>query len=303
MNYKNPLSLNILCQSKSNNISYFKKSSTEYVALRKFNNYVKLQIIKTYSKIIDSAWVVDLASGNGQDLLKYTNIGFKNILMIDNDHNALSEIINRKYKYITSNVNSSNETYSKIFIQHLNLLDNHKQNLDIIYSNIHINDIQFIVCNFALHYIIPNKSKIINFVNMIHKLLAPGGIFIFTTFDGNKIFNLLKDKTEWNKYNSNNKLLYSIKKKYDDSIFTGINQKIDVLLPFTDGNYYTENLINLDELNTQFLKKKIQSIETDCFDKYLSKFNKDKSHFYKQITNDDKEYIYLYHYYVYQKYK
>ena len=140
---------------------------------------------------------------------------------------------------------------------------------------------------------------------MLNKILAPGGIFIFTAFNGEKVFNLLAEHADengvWNKYNADAKLVFSIKKKYAGDLFTGSNQKIDVLLPFTNGEYYTENLINTNMLNSQLEKKKINLIAADSFDIYLKRFQVEKSHFYDRLDDLEKEYISLYHFYVYHK--
>jgi SAM-dependent methyltransferase len=324
MNYKNPLSFDILCQ-KTHSKQYFKDISTEYVAMRKFNNFVKKQIIELNAKNTDLNWVIELASGKGQDLTKYTDCGFQNILLTDIDYDALTEIINRKYLYIADNTsrfrskpnteqnkqtcNNSRKTgYSKIHIKRLDLTNAHKINVSSIYESkfgVPSTGSQFVVCNLALHYIIPNKTKSQNFVNMLNKILAPGGIFIFTAFNGEKVFNLIADHADehgvWNKYNDDEKLVFSIKKKYTGSTFTGTNQKIDVLLPFTNGEYYTENLINVDVLNNQLAKKKINLIACDSFDIYLKKFQSDKVHFYNKLSTNDKEYSSLYSFYVYHK--
>ena len=135
---------------------------------------------------------------------------------------------------------------------------------------------------------------------LLGKLLEPGGIFIYTAFDGKKVFDLLKNETSWDKYESE-KLLYSIKKKYNTDEFTGINQKIDVLLPFSDGKYYTENLINTDILNEELTRKKIRLIERKSFGEYLESFSECKEKLYNQLTDVDKEYVSLYHVYIYRK--
>ena len=93
--------------SNSNNVnnnSYFKIDNNElYKYIRKFNNYVKFQIInsiliiKNNINIKDN--IIDLCSGKGQDLKKYIDCGFKNIYMFDNDIDGIIEIVNRKYKY------------------------------------------------------------------------------------------------------------------------------------------------------------------------------------------------------------
>lgn len=299
MNYKNPLSLDILTSDVQQS-RYFKQSDDKYLIIRKFNNYVKKQLIDINAAQVDLNWVIDLAAGQGQDLNKYIERGFKNILLIDIDKDALAEVVNRKYLYIANDRIKNN---SKIFIKNMNLSNPYKTNLDLIrdtFYTIPSEGSQFITCNFALHYIAANKKNIQNFVQLLNKLLAPGGIFIFTAFNGQKIFNLLEHITEWHKYDASGNLIYSIKKKYNDNSFTGHNQNIDVLLPFSDGKYYTESLINTDILNAELEKKKIDLIAESSFYIYLEKFGIDKPHFNK-LTDGDIEFISLYNFYVYHK--
>lgn len=320
MNYQNPLTIENICSPNQQN--YFKvDDNKKYKYIRKFNNFVKNHLIKMYTKNYETQWVIDLASGKGQDLFKYIDCGIQNILMIDNDISALTEVVNRKYEYIN---NKKINTMSKIFIKQIDLTKSFKDILcefknsrfDIpLIEKININKnmsevktqekphkfgVQLIVCNFALHYLIPNKQMIKNFVSLIGNLLKPGGVFIFTAFNGQKVFDLLESNNgEWN-YKDGDKLIYSIKKKYTGG-FTGTNQKIDVLLPFSNNQYYTEYLINIAYLTNEFEKKKFTLINDDTFNIYLNNFEKLKPYFYKEMTNGDKEFTGLYSFYVFHK--
>jgi len=292
MNYFNPLTLDNICSRDS----YFKKSGDKCVAVRKFNNYVKKQLIDLNSGQTNLNWVIDLAAGQGQDLNKYIERGFKNILMIDNDRDALSEIINRKYLYI----NDKSTNNSKIFVKHMDLSGPYSGNIDALYNTFYTipsSGGQLVTCNFALHYIATNKKAIQNFVKLLDKILAPGGIFMFTAFNGPKIFKLLSEG-DWNE--SSGDFTYSIKKKYTGN-FTGESQNIDVMLPFSDNEYYTESLINAETLNAELEKKKIKLIATGGFETYFDKFAKDKSYFSQQLTDTDRKFISLYQYCVYHK--
>lgn len=300
MNYKNPLTMDALCSGAS---GYFKNSDDRYFAPRKFNNYVKNQLIELHSKQISLDWAIDLCSGNGQDMDKYINCKFKNVLFTDVDYDGLTEIINRKYKYIDNKAVKNN---CKIYIKHLDMSHPYKTNINTIYDsylNIPVGGVPLVVCNLALHYFVPNLAKIRNFVNLLNKLLEPGGVFIFTAFNGNKVFDLLaqQDDGNWNKFGPDGQLLYSVKRNYTSDEFTGINQTIDVLLPFSNSQYYTENLINIDLLNAELAKKKIRNIADSSFDIYLNKFSKEKQNFYDKLTDDDKQYISLYNMYIYHK--
>lgn len=314
MNYRNPLTLDILCRANQQTTmtSYFTIKSTDYVAIRKFNNYVKKELINKF--ISQASWVIELASGKGQDLYKYIECGVQNLLMTDIDSNGLSEIINRKHSYITDCVSSryGNKKHTpkesfRLYIQKLDLTDCYNINSKLIFEshfNVPSNGVKLVVCNLALHYIAINKTKSLNFTNFLNKILAPDGVFIFTAFSSEKVFNILESHSDetntWNKYDTNGKLIYSIRKKYR-GVFTGSDQQIDVLLPFTNGEYYTENLININVLNSQLEKKKISLISSDSFVSYINTFRESKSHFYEQLTEIDKEYLSLYHFYVYRK--
>ena len=304
MNYINPLNIENLIETKNN--EYFQADNNDhYKYVRKFNNFVKNTLIIMYTQkkteIECFDWVIDLAAGKGQDLFKYIDCGIKNIFMIDNDTSALSEIINRKYTYI-NDINIKHCT--KLFIKHMDLSKPYKQNYDKInesYFGVPSQGVPLIVCNLALHYLIPNKTKTLNFCNLLNKLLSPGGIFIFTAFNGRKIFDKLKESGEWSKYNNNNKLLYSIKRKYSGDLFTGTNQKIDVLLPFSNGEYYSEYLINDELLENELLKKKIKLINKDSFSIYQDKFKEYNQHFFKALNTIDKDFISLYSFYIFHK--
>jgi hypothetical protein len=306
MNYRNPLTITYMTQTHNSHIDgYFQEdNNNNYSAIRKFNNYVKDAILTSYNKNINDniciSWVIDLAAGKGQDLFKYINKSIKNILMVDIDENALSEVINRKYLYIGNNKIKTN---SNIFIKQLDLTKPYKQTVDSIDNSsfgIPLLGVPLMVCNLALHYLIPTKTKTQNFCNLLNRFLAPGGIFIATAFDGKKIFDLLKENNSWDRY-KNGKLLYSIKKKYTSSNFTGLNQKIDVLLPFSNGEYYSEYLINSDILENELLKKKISLVNSDSFNIYMNEFKTHNSKFYNLLIDIDIEFISLYKFYIFHK--
>jgi SAM-dependent methyltransferase len=300
MNYSNPLLIDHICKPQIK--SYFQQDNNKsYVASRKFNNFVKKELISMYS---DTKWVIDLAAGKGQDLFKYLDCSIPNILMVEQDYDAIFEIINRKYTFINDNKykNSAN-----ILIHQADLCDDSSTNISRIKSTFQLPDsgVKLIVCNLAMHYLIGNKAGIINFVNMLDALLAPGGVFIFTAFDGEAIFDLIGEESEWNSYKNNSKheLKYSIKKLYRSDTFTGSNQKIDVLLPFSNGTYYSENLINISSFKQECKKKHITMLASNSFKSYLDKFKDVKPQFYSQLDDSDIKYVSLYKYYIFHSKK
>ena len=298
-NINNPLTFDMLI---SDNNSYFMSDNNDfYKAQRSYNSFVKTHVLETIlsTKLIDKNLtnsVIDLAAGKGQDLARLTNLGFKQGLFIDNDKNALLELINRKYNLKTMN-NKSMKTYVKNIdltqnyleiIKTLDVFDLKKESVDVI------------ICNFAIHYIISNESNLMNLIQLLNHYLKPNGRFIFTCFNGEKIYNLLENSDIWNLYENNN-LKYSIKKLYKSKKFENTGQKIDVLLPFSNGTYYTEYLMNLDYILNIFDKNNLLPEVSLPFNNLLDEFKTKNNKIYNQLSESDKEYIGLYQFNIIKK--
>ncbi len=297
-NINNPLTLEMLI--KDDNSSYFLKDDNMfYKAQRSYNSFVKSYILETIidEKLIDkneTNLVIDMAAGKGQDLARLSNLGFKTGIFLDNDKNALSELINRKHnlktkgnmEIYTKNINLTSDY--KDIIKELNIFNLKKESVDII------------ICNFAIHYIISNENNLINIIKLLTYYLKPNGRFIFTCFDGNKVFNLLKDVNIWNEY-EDNKLKYSIKKNYKDNIMSKYGQKIDVLLPFSNNDYYTENLIDIENLIRIFNSNGFTTEISLSFTSLLNNFKENNKKIYDNLTNADKEFINLYQFVIIKK--
>jgi SAM-dependent methyltransferase len=265
-----------------------------YKAQRSFNSYVKSKSLENIisDKLYDknnTDWVIDLAAGKGQDLARLNNLNFKNGLFLDKDKNALLELINRKFtlkSYKKSNI--------KIFTKNIDLLDNYNdiiKDLDIF--NIEKESVDVMICNFAIHYIIINEDKLLNLIKLLNNYLKPGGRFIFTCFNGYKIFKLLEHTDVWNSYDDENNLKYSIKKLYNSNKLLSTGQKIDVLLPLSN-NYYTEYLMNLDYIFDIFNENNFMSELSLPFSSFLNDFEKDNNKVYNMLSSIDIEYSSLY---------
>jgi SAM-dependent methyltransferase len=269
-NFRNPLTLDLLCSSYGDivkNFYFVVDRAVLYEGIRKFNNHVKQALFNKF--LFDGKLIVDLGCGKGQDLFKYIRMKAKNVLMIDSNENNLCEVIARKYNFCDSK--AFDKDTMGIFVQNLDLTQNYLENLVKIETcgiPFAANQAHLVVCNFAIHYLIDDERQIDNLVNMVDALLAPGGRFIFTCLDGEKIFNLLKgDVSEWGDGTK-----YKIKKLYDAKKFVGTGQQIDILLPFSGGELYTESLVNLKMLKKHFSKKKIKLESQDTFEVFLNSF-------------------------------
>lgn len=298
-NINNPLTFDMLIGS---NKGYFMQDDNSfYKSQRSYNSFVKTYVLENVlsPKLTDknnTDMVIDMASGKGQDLARLVNLGFKKGLFIDNDKNALAELVNRKHNLRTVD-NKTMKIHVKVvdltndytsIIKSLEVFDIKKESVDII------------ICNFAIHYILSNEENLINLIKLLNHYLKPNGRFLFTCFNGEKIFKLLKETNEWNSYENNN-LKYSIKKLYKSESFSNFGQKIDVLLPFSKDTYYTEYLVNLEHVTNIFNSNNFTTEVSLPFDSLLDEFREQNYKEFENLSESDKDYISLYQFVIIKK--
>lgn len=290
-NIKNPLTLEDITSDKIIRTNYFKVDNNDiYKAQRNYNSFVKSNLLST---IENKNWIIDLASGKGQDLPRISKMGFKNALFIDSDESALFELIERKHSINTNGM--------KILTKKLDL----KSSFDDIMKALSIfklPEVDVIICNFALHYFTNSYDTINNLIKAISVLLKPNGLFMYTTFDGETIFNKLGNNDVYDLV-ENDKIKYSIKKNYISTSLTDLNQEIGVLLPFSNNEYYNEYLVNNNYLKNIFKDNNLEVIKSASFDTMFEQYKKINNDGYTSLTDIDKEYISLYHYNIVKKVK
>lgn len=291
----NPLTIKDLIKSQ-NELSknfYFEKSDQKYKEVRKYNSFIKRKLIKRASY---TDKIIDMASGKGQDLASYYDGKIKNLLMLEIDQSAIDEIIKRKFEFskniwidkIDSPININNYVVesTNLTIMQMDLLESHNDNIKKIESTSTIykkENVNFVICNMALHYLVGSSKDIQNTVKFISYWLKPGGEFIFTSLNAKKINNLLKNTGKWSDKNG----IYKIE--------SGKKNHIKVLLPCSR-ELRDEPLIDLHMLDVEFKKQGMLRIDTADFDKYFSEYN-------KPLDDDAKEFAALYHYCIYRKNK
>jgi len=280
--------------------SYFKEQKLDkYSTCTKYNSFIKGSLIELYCKDVD--WVIDLGSGKGQDLYKYSSAGIKHLTMVEMDTNAIFESLQRRFMSkeklfditsIQGDLSKSKDIYNKI-------MNIRKQVISISGKLVDV-----IVCNFAIHYFMHNISELIA---VIATLLKKGGYFIFTTFDGKRIFNLL-EKLKFNEswtIVEDNEIKYKIEKRFDNTKFEKCGQKIGVLLPFSQTQLYEEELVNFDYLNDILKSVNFKKVASGSFhpDTISKELQISFPSFIYDLTEGDKEFVSLYSYGIYTKTK
>lgn len=296
-NYENPLVFDdlIITSSEYMNRGYFQEEKTEmYRSVTAYNSYVKGLLIKQFNEV---DWLVDLAAGKGQDMFRVSDAKIKNALYLDIDSQALSELVSRKHDFERGISKLNTRIYTKLIDLKTPYDEILKQLKNI---SIPVGEINVVMCNFAIHYLMGTPNNLRNVIKLISALLKPGGSFFFTSFNGSDVFNLLKENDEWN-VREGEVLKYSIKKKYTSKKLMPTGQAIDVLLPFSRGKYYEEFLVNYDYVIDTFESNGFSLTSEGSFDEFTDNFSKNVKKYSKQLTSDDKKFLSLYSYAVFQK--
>jgi hypothetical protein len=278
---KNPIDNKILFGNKNIDNNYYldiKKKGLSF-NLYKYNNYIKNYLYDKYLKKGDN--VLDLAGGRGGDLSKMKNSNY--VLHINIVNKLLEEATNRYSKMNTQpNIN---------FLK-FNLLGNNINKINKIKKNKNINKFNLITCQFAFHYFCESKKSIDFIVKIINDNLEINGIFMMTGYDGQLIFDLLKNNDSLN-YKYKNSIFAKIIKKYDEKIFKNYGQPINVYIEKIEIPQ-DEYLINFNYLTKQFKKHNISIVEENNFSNNLNNYH-------KILTDDELKYIKLHKYIIYKK--
>lgn len=290
--FDHPLTLNELCLSSDDTpSSYFMVHDNPlYASQRAYNSYVKSRIFDEH--LMGSNWVIDIGSGKGQDIFRYNKAQVNHLLCIDKDNIALDELVKRKQEL----VNNSHRTLS-INVCNLDMNEDYTKNVKYIFDSIHTvpyGGVDCIVSNFTFHYFLKSLPHMKNAIKFIHSMLKPEGTFIMTAFDGKAVHDKLvahKGKYE-TKVDSTVK--YSIKANYKTSRVDVDNltgESIDVLLPFSDGDYYTEYLVEANTLEEEFKAMGFTRYLYKSFSSFMDGFDNNKN----KLSDDDKTYVGLYY--------
>jgi hypothetical protein len=126
-----------------------------------------------------------------------------------------------------------------------------------------------ISCQFALHYFFENKETLKNFLDNVDSMIADGGYFIGTCFDGKLVNNLLDEEDGLVQREQDGKKLWSIARdpNYNTKNKLALGQKIKVYVASIN-QYHDEYLVSKDILNEQLTERGFKLIEYKAFDTY-----------------------------------
>jgi SAM-dependent methyltransferase len=233
--------------------------------VRKYNNAVKRALINKYAR---HANVVDLASGKGQDLLKYISAGVEYLAEVEQDLPAMEECVHRIYSQIK--LLADMRPPPRIDIIPMDLMEPHTINRAILSGRVGPDiPINLVVCNFAIHYF-----ALDNIASLVGLLLQPAGYFICTLLNRDAV---LAEPHPRISVNSD-------------------KESIKIKLPFSI-DYHEEKLVDSVKLVDAFKKNKMVLHETGGFTNsgILSPSTLDP------LSAEERAFAKLYSYYVFRK--
>ena len=165
----------------------FEHLTTE--SLRKFHNWIKLQLIFEAKRISSGDKLLDVAVGRGGDIFKWAKAKFKYVTGFDSDKKAIYE--KRDFPGAIERYNSvkCDLNIPKCYFWNISATDS-----DVL-AKVNGKDracmYDTVSCQFSFNYFVKDIDIVLNFIS---KKLKPGGIFIGTATDGDLIEKNLEVK-------------------------------------------------------------------------------------------------------------
>jgi len=248
---------------------------------------------KKITDFTHSAWVVDMGIGQGQDLKRYMDAQIENLIGVDVDKTALVTLTERKYNIIRRYKDCSPMSVSLICGDALepDIVDK------ILETGLHANGADLVVSNFSINYFCCNIKTLRAFLSVCSVLTRLGGSIIITTFSGQKIMSELVNRgitrgQSWDLYDGD-ELKFSIRRKFEESALRPAGQQIDVILPFSDKQYYTEYLVNPATIQEILTEYGFDNVEFKNMSAFIPEFKIRNPAMGEKLTESDQAWLSL----------
>lgn len=285
----------IVSEMKEN--AYFQKRTMLGKTMRSFHNFIKSNLIYTMCHYGYEGGrhlsILDYGVGRGADIMKYYYAEATLVVGFDIDLNGIMSPTDGA----VSRYNQHKKTHPNFppmsFIhadggapldpdsQDRALGGTTPKNRELLskyFSTTPSKRHQFdrINCQFVMHYFLANDVVWNNFLMNVRDYLTPGGYFIASTFDGDRVLEVLGDNNNYTVNYTTQKgeqfVFFDIVKKYGnlkkgDTIGVGNAIGFHNAIDFNEGVYVTEYLVQKDFVEKEFLEKcNMELVETDLFE-------------------------------------
>jgi len=296
LNYIDPFPINQLWDGLG--MDYFMRpKSGIYRAQTAVTSFVKTQRI---TSLKHARWVVDIGAGKGQDLGRYLDAEVQNLVAVDRDREALSQLVRRKYSFAKQKRgNTKRRTATSIHVLVADATDPHVNTLEKLQSlGLAGATADALVCNLAVHYFLSSVPSMRNFAALAQGVVKIGGQVILTILTGEAVHAAFKrgnvpEGGTWDIFEGET-LKYSLKRMYSSNTLEETGQRIGVLLPFSAGNYYEEFLVNTGALTKEFTARGFKAQPLVSVVKSIPAFEARNRSLAGTLTDGDRSYLSLY---------
>lgn len=261
-----------------------------------------------YSKVKPNGTLLELACGQGSDLLRWISANFKFVLGVDlakdniykgvdgayarllKEYSKFNKIKKTEKAYFPNIVFAAADCGKDIKSGDAGVDDESKELLRIIMNNnnknlksqykyiagVGANNFDAVSCLFAIHYFFKDEETLNGFLSNVSNNLKKGGIFNCTFMDGENVIKYLNEgdgKIVQGKKMMDNEsiLIWAIIKKFDDTNQSYYNRKIDVFIENTK-RLISEYLVDFNFLKTKALEFGLEIQESELYKDTFAKF-------------------------------
>ena len=254
-------------------------------------------------------WVVDIGAGKGQDLRRFIDAGVGTLVAVDRDRAALAELIRRRLELgrkrdphrHSGAARRDGTTVHALVADASAPAAETAARLKAI--GVPAAGADALVCNLAVHYFLKTAESLANFAALCHAAVRPGGLVVVTALDGAAVhaaFLAAKARAggTWDVFESpaagaTAVRKFSLRRLYDSDTLAVAGQKIGVLLPFSDGNYYEEYLVNFAALGAELARYGFATREISSASASVPEFEA-RNRLAGALTAGDRKYLELY---------
>jgi len=278
----------IISAAKEN--AYYQVKTNLAKPMRNFHNWIKSVTIFTYMNrdyLGYPAIVLDIGCGRGGDLMKFYHAKIAYGVCFDVDYEtlhsttdgALSRYSGLRKKYpafpkisiMCADFTAPLDVESQTSVVQDKSQTN-KMLLEKYFPKSNMTQFDCLNAQFSFHYFLGSDKTWENACANINKCLKVGGIMIITTFDAQRVLEVLGNSDKYTLYctiEGEKKMLMDIVRKFPQNKTSGLGMAIDVYnyLISNEGVYNTEYLVDKQFLINEFKEKcNMELVDTELFD-------------------------------------
>lgn len=238
--------------------------------------------------------LLEMACGKGGDMFKWNKYGLNNVVGMDLNYSNIFDPKDGACKRYSDFVMKHKDIHGKLKLDQISFLygdisENIRSGQAAKPPTLEIqqelwgkqyNRRQFdiISIQFALHYLFESESKLDGFLRNVSENLRPGGVFMGTCFDGNLVYEKLRDLKKGQSIEGveDGKVIFKIKKRYENrgdflpADASSLGLPIEVYVASINQSI-TEFLMSYDFLVAKLAALNIVPLETGLFEQVYKK--------------------------------